>query len=111
MVRCTTCTGLFCQTDLVIDLLKRCPELRRAALPHDQPGDTYLLPFGATLARCTRLATLRLFTNGEHVRHAPSSCVKLERYDAPLCMQYAMRQFSHAVRQSKVCFVATLHLA
>ena len=59
--------GLYCKMDLVIDLLKRCPELRRAALPHDQPGDTYELPFGATLARCTQLATLRLFTNGEHV--------------------------------------------
>ena len=49
---------------MVIELLRRCPELRRAVLPHGQPNDTEDLPFGATLARCLCLEQLRLVKHG-----------------------------------------------
>ena len=50
--------------DVVVELLRRSPELRRAVLPHHLPNDTRGLQFGATLARCLRLGQLRLVKNG-----------------------------------------------
>ena len=56
--------------DFEVELLKRCPEITRAVLPHDRLDDTDTVTIGATLARCQRLAQLRLLTHGAHLHHA-----------------------------------------
>ncbi len=52
--------GRHCGAHTVLELLRRCPELRRAVLPYDRPFDINELPIGAGLAHCSGLEQLRL---------------------------------------------------